>query len=119
MFMNRLLKNLRTHQEAKLIYPNQGFYYDLSWFIKFFVFNGIVQFRDNPLSHVAFVDATLTGIEGVLGNRVYATNIHEVLLGKASITKYDMYNMVVVLKLWMHGLIRQCVFIVTTFVIKG
>ena len=36
IFMNRLLNNLRAHHDHKLIYPDEGFYHDLSWFVNFF-----------------------------------------------------------------------------------
>ena len=59
IFMNRLLDNSCVHHDCKLIYPDEGFYHDLSWFVRFLqAFNGTVQ----PVTHVAHVDATLTSI---------------------------------------------------------
>ena len=101
IFMNRLLDNLRAHHDRKWIYPDEGFYQDLSWFLRFLqTFNGIVRFHKQPVTYVAHVEATLTNIGGAWGDRVYSTRIPEHLVHAHSITQYEMYNVVIALKVW-------------------
>ena len=104
IFMNRLLNTLREHHDKQRVYPDMDFYLDLSWFIRFLkTFNGTVRFRRESVAHEAHVDATLTGIGGAWGNRVYAERIPDHLINKYLITKYEMYNVVIALKVWAHA----------------
>ena len=47
-----------------------------------------------------FVDATLTGIGGVWGSRVYSAVVPPSLVHCISISQVEMYNLLVVVKLW-------------------
>ena len=104
IFMNRLLNTLREHHDKQRICPDVGFYLDLSWFLRFLkTFSGTVRFRRESVANEAQVDATLTGIGGAWGNRVYAERIPNHLINKYSITQYEMYNVVIALKIWAHA----------------
>ena len=45
VFLNRMLAVVRAHHNASSIYPDEGFYQDLLWFVNFVKqFNGVVTF---------------------------------------------------------------------------
>ena len=74
-FLNRMLHTLRLNHANREIFPDNDFRLDLLWFLKFLrVFNGVVSFRCHPVQHHVYVDATLTGLGGVWGNRIYLTH---------------------------------------------
>ena len=99
-FLNRMLQTLRDHRDVDFIYPTEGFYRDLLWFLKFLQSsNGVIRFCKDPVAYVVEVDATLSHIGGAWGSWVYATEIPFVDL---PITQCEMYNIVVALKLWGH-----------------
>ena len=102
-FFNRLLQTLRDSHNNNKIYPDDGFQKDHLCTIQFLsTFNGVVSFRRNPIHHHVCVDATLKGIIGVWGDWVYAARIPETLQGVYSITHYEMYNIMVAIKVWAH-----------------
>ena len=95
-----MLQTLRDHHDVDFIYPLEGFYRDLLWFLKFLQSsNGVILFCKDPVAYVIEVDATLSHIGGTWGSRVYATEIPFIDL---PITQCEMYNTVVALKLWGH-----------------
>ena len=101
VFLNRILSTLRDVGDSVRICPDEGFYWDLQWFLQFLSkFNGVVTFNRPPVSHTAFVDASLQGLGGVWGSRVYSVAIPFTLIGDLAITQYELYNILVAVKLW-------------------
>ena len=99
-FLNRMLQTLRDHHEVDIIYPTDGFYIDLLWFLKYLQSsNGVIHFCKDPVSYVVHVDATLSQIGGVWGTHVYAATIP---FENLPITRCKMYNIVIAAKLWGH-----------------
>ena len=101
IFLNRILAVLRASHSSRHICTDNGFYQDLLWFINFVKhFNGVVTFRNIAVAHEVFVDATLTGIGGVWGSRVYSAQVPPNLVHRISITQVEMYNVLITVKLW-------------------
>ena len=97
-FLNRMIQTLRDHHDVQHIYPDDPFYTDVLWFLKYLnSFNGVIRFCKDPVAYIVHVDATLTHIGGVWGSRVYAVDIP---FEGLAITQCEMYNIVVAAKLW-------------------
>ena len=66
IFLNNIFQTLRDNHHQSRFTLEEKFYWDLWWFIKFpKQFNGVVQFQKHPVTHFAFVDATLSSIGGM------------------------------------------------------
>ena len=104
VFINRMLAVLWANHDTACIYPDEGFYQDLLWFVNFMKqFNGVVAFKRVPIAHKIFVDATLTGIGGVWDSHVYSALVPPSLVHRISISQVEMYNLLVAVKLRAHS----------------
>ena len=62
--------------------------------------NGVVRFNKPAVQHHVYVDASLTGLGGVWGSRVYSTRVPTDVIGERAITQYEMYNILLAVCLW-------------------
>ena len=98
-----MLALFRQNPGAKKITLTKYFHRDLAWFLVFLPrFNGITYIRkfSIPQGHTLHIDASLTGLGGVLNNEVYATRLLNVYQKELKIVHLKMLNLVIALKLW-------------------
>ena len=101
VFLDRMLSTLRNAGTASRIRPDEGFYWDLQWFLQFLkIINGVGAFNCPPFCHTAFLDAILQRLGGIWASHAYLINIPFMLFGEFAITQYEMYNILVAVKLW-------------------
>ena len=106
IFLSRMLDTLRAHHDKNMIILDTDFKKDILWFYTFAQkFNGVAFFDKRPVKVMIELDASLTGIGGVCGNFVYTVPIsliqhHEENSVFFSIVHWEMYNILVALKLW-------------------
>ena len=104
-FINRMLALFRSASNKRHIHLNSEFYKDLAWFLAFLPqFNGITYINKPNLlyNHTLHVDASLTGMEGVWNNQVYATPIFDIYGMDLKIVHLEMLNLLIALRLWAH-----------------
>ena len=58
------------------------------------------MFKQGGVHHNIYVDASLMQLGGVWGSRVYSVQILFEIIGETSITQYEMYNILLALRLW-------------------
>ena len=63
-------------------------------------FNGAVMFKHVGVHHNICVEVSLTCLGGPLGSHVYSIHIPFEIIGENSITQYEMYNILLALRLW-------------------
>ena len=63
-------------------------------------FNGVVMFKHVGVHHNIYVDASLACLGGVWGSHVYSVPILFEIIGETSINQYEMYNILLALRLW-------------------
>ena len=63
-------------------------------------FNGVVAFNRSPICHTAFVDANLQRLGGIWGSCAHSISILFTLIGELAIIQYELYNILVAVKLW-------------------
>ena len=99
-FLNRLLENLRTHANSKIITLDENSYKDIAWFKKFVqVFNGTSFFLKKKVDKEVHLDACLKGIGATFNGFIYEAKIP----GKFAhfdIAALEMLNILVALRVW-------------------
>ena len=102
MFTNRLLENLRN-AKGRFISINEEIIRDVKWFLEFIPkFNGSATYVHEPpfKAHTIEIDASLHRVGGVWGNQVYTVKIPDFVKCDASITHFEMINILVALQVW-------------------
>ena len=98
--LNRMLAVLRQDVRITNFFLNEEFHRDLRWFLTFLVsFNGVTMYDRRPVSDIAYLDASLTGLGGWFNNLVYTLPI-PAAFNSYSIVNLEMINVLVALKLW-------------------
>ena len=103
MFVNRILHLFRKNSHKKCIHLDENFKRDLLWFIKFLPsYNGITFFQKDSLegNETLCIDASLTGMGGVWGNKVYSTPIFGIPEHYRNIVILVMLNILIALRVW-------------------
>ena len=101
-----MLDTLRQCHNKKFIILDSEFKKDVRWFLTFAQqFNGVEFFDKRPVKALVELDASLTGLGGVCGEMVHAVPISFIQHQQSSsihfsIVHWEMYNILVVLKLW-------------------
>ena len=72
-------------------------------------FNGVVCFNKFVVQHHIYVDASLQRLGGVWGSCVYSTLVPTNVIGQLSITQYEMYNILLALRIWASELTDRVV----------
>ena len=72
-------------------------------------FNGVVMFRNTKIQHNIYVDASLESLGGAWGSRVYSVPIPFDVIGYAAITQYEMYNVLLALRILARDLENKVV----------
>ena len=105
--MNRILALCRENHGSRKIKEKlkltKGFHQDIDWFLRFLpTFNGSTNiFKPeitNPQS--LYIDACLTGVGGISGQRVYTAPIPSFGNFSLTITHLEMLNLVDALRTW-------------------
>ena len=81
IFVNRILATFRQNCHKNKIQISTEIKQDIQWFIRFLPqFNGSAILVKTPIQqpHTLHIDASLTGLGGVWGNRVYTTPIYPI-----------------------------------------
>ena len=102
-FINRILNLFRKNCNAKKIRLDSGFHKDVEWFISFLPkFNGDTYIRREAIPHcdTIHLDASLTGLGGTWGNRVYSTPVLGIPGFHLKIVHLEMFNVLIALRLW-------------------
>ena len=92
-FVNRILTVFRKHHDKSRILISEDFRQDIKWFTTFLPhFNGITILKKEPIrdSNTLHIDASLTGLGGVWGHRVYSTPIYPISDFKLKIVHLEM-----------------------------
>ena len=103
IFVNWILATFRGASHKQKIYLNRDFHADIDWFIQFLPsFNGITFIRKNVVDETQslFLDASLTGMGAVWRDHVYATPTREIPGFVLTIVHLEMFNVLLVLKVW-------------------
>ena len=86
---------------------------DIHWFIHFLPkFNDRAILVKSPIqeSHTIHIGASLTGLGGVWGNKIYATPIYPIPDFKMEIVHWEMLNILLALRVWgnrgMHSIVK-------------
>ena len=110
VFLNRILMAFKAQSAQDRIKLDQGTYESLAWFLQFMKqFNGVVRFNRSAVQHHVYVDASLTGLGGVWGSRVYSTHVPTDVIGERAITQYEMYNILLAVRLWATDFIDRVI----------
>ena len=102
-FVNRILTVFRKHHDKSRILISEDFRQDIKWFTTFLPhFNGITILKKEPIkdSNTLHIDASLTGLGGVWGHRVYSTPIYPISDFKHKIVHLEMFNILLALRTW-------------------
>ena len=102
-FINCILNLFRENCNAKKIHLDSGFHKDIKWFIAFLPkFNGVAYIRREAIPHcdTIHLDASLTGLGGTWGNRVYSTPVLGIPGFQLKIVHLEMFNVLIALRLW-------------------
>ena len=102
-FVNRILTVFRKHHDKSRILISEDFRQDIKWFTTFLPhFNGITILKKEPIrdSNTLHIDASLTGLGGVWGHRVYSTPIYPISDFKLKIVHLEMFNILLALRTW-------------------
>ena len=102
-FVNRILTVFRKHQDKSKILISEEFRQDVKWFTTFLPhFNGITILKKEPIrdSNTLHIDASLTGLGGVWGHRVYSTPIYPISDFELKIVHLEMFNILLSLRTW-------------------
>ena len=98
-FLNRLLTTLRS-MEGTYTVLDKDFHRDVAWFNRFLeTFNGTSFFKKSPENFTLHLDACLTGLGGVFGNKVYHIALPEELTARP-IAGLEMLNILVAVRIW-------------------
>ena len=103
MFINRIFNLFRKNSHKKCIQLDEDFKKDLIWFIKFLPsYNGITFFQKESLeeNESLCIDASLTGVGGIWGNKVYSTPIFGIPKHYKNIANLEMLNIKIALRVW-------------------
>ena len=102
-FVNRVLALLRNNPKKEYIHLTQDFFKDIQWFVNFLPrFNGL-SFIDKEYienSETLCIDASLTGVGGVWGNRVYASPIIGIPGFELKIVHLEIINVLIAIRVW-------------------
>ena len=102
-FVNRILTVFRKHHDKSRILISEDFRQDIKWFTTFLPhFNGITILKKEPIrdNNTLHIDASLTGLGGVWGHRVYSTPIYPISDFKLKIVHLEMFNILLALRTW-------------------
>ena len=92
----------------KFVTLTEEFFKDTDWFLRFLPqFNEISYIKDNDLSMVSMVDASLSGLGAIWEKHVYACPIIPSVWHNATIVHYEMVNIIVALATWGHRRAHQ------------
>ena len=114
LFVNRILDVLRAAPDRGYIMLDDGFRKDVSWFVKFLKrFNGSVYFFKQlvlPCNNL-YLDASLTGIGGNWGSKVFACKIADLshIGDHFTIVHFEMLNILVAMRLWKDSLANKSI----------
>ena len=113
IFVSRILATFRQDCYKNKFRISTEMRQDLNWFIRFLhQFNGKAILVKNPIQqpHTLHIDASLTGLGGVWGNRVYSTPIYPFPTFEMGIVHWEMFNVLLALRVWgdhwKHSLVR-------------
>ena len=99
VFMGRMLNTYRKHHNRSVVYLDQDFHRDLSWFNQFlYTFNGRV-FVNKVEEFTVYVDASFMGIGGCFNDNVYTHSIPNTFVF-GSIVHLELINVLVAIRLW-------------------
>ena len=102
IFVNRILALLRDNANKAYIHLTQDIFRDIQWFIHFLPrFNGVVFINKDDLedNETLCIDASLTDIGGVWGNRVYAIPILDIPDFAFKIVHLEMINILITIRI--------------------
>ena len=103
MFVNRILATLRQNTHRNKFQVSAEMRQDICWFLQFLPrFNSRAILVKNSIQepHTLHIDASLTGLGGVWGNKVYATPIYPIPDFKTGIVHWEMFNILLALRVW-------------------
>ena len=103
IFVNKILTIFRKLLDHSKIPVSEEFRQDIQWFVKVLPhFNGITIFKKEPIRdcNTLHIDASLTGLGGVWGRRVYATPIYPMSGFQLKIVHLEMFNILLGLRIW-------------------
>ena len=102
-FVNRILELFRANHNLKRVELTEEFFKDIEWFLTFLPrFNGKTFFNKTLTQqhHNIFVDACLSGVGALWGDRVYASPVHDIPNFSPTIVHLEMINLVIALRMW-------------------
>ena len=68
-----------------------------------------MYFKKLPIQDNIYVDASLKDLWGVWGSQVYSTLVPIDVIGEMSITQYELYNILLAIRLWAFDLTNKVV----------
>ena len=113
IFVNHILATFRQNCHKNRFKISTEVKQDIHWFIRFLPqFNGKAILVKSPIQqpHTLQIDASLTGLGGVWGSRVYTTPIYPIPTFEMGIVHWEMFNILLALRVWgdhwKHSLVR-------------
>ena len=109
IFLNKLLALLHVHHTDNRIQLDYEACHSIYWSLCFMkAFNGVVTFRNMEIQHI-YVDARLASLGGMWGSHLYSVPIPFDEIGYAAITQYEMYNVLLALRILARDLENRVV----------
>ena len=105
VFVNRILAAFRANSSLRSIHLTEDFHKDIQWFLKFLpAYNGVSYIHKHLIDvhQSLYLDASLTGMDAVWRDRVYATLIHNLADLDLKIIHLELLNIVIALRTWGH-----------------